>query len=207
MKIKAIKFKGFKKLNIGQDREVKGAIIAVAVFASGMIIGAGFWNNHISSDFFIKIFDYFVKARVQSSFSDLLISTLVFNFTFLFCVIITGFSSLGCFFMPIIPFLRGLGYGILSGYLFCEYMMTGMGYYLITVFPSAVIINAVFILACINSCFSSVDIMAVLMQKKQPEEPHIRNFLRLSLVYVVMIIICTIFDCIIISAFCVFFEL
>ncbi len=207
MKIKAIKFAGFKKINLGQDREVKGAIIAVAVFASGMILGAGFWNKHISSDFFIKIFDYFVNVRSHNTFNDLFISTLIFNFLFLLCIVVTGLSSVGCFFMPIIPFFRGFGYGILAGYLFCEYMMTGIGYYLMTVFPAAVIINAVFILACINSCFSSADIMSVLMLKKQPEESHIRNYLRLSLVYVLLIFICTIFDCIVIKAFSVFFTL
>ena len=207
MKIKAIKFTGFKQINIGQDREVKGAIIAVSVFASGMIIGSGFWNNHISTDFFLKIFDYFIDVRSRNSFSELFASELAFNCLFLFFILMTGFSSVGCFVMPVIPFLRGFGYGILSGYLFCEYMMTGIGYYLITVFPSAVIINSVFILTCINSCFSSSDILSVLMMKKQPEESHIKNYFRLSLVYTLLILICTVFDCIIIKAFSVFFTL
>lgn len=206
MKVSAIKFSGFKKLNLGQDREVKGAIIAVSVFASGMIIGSGFWNNHVCTDFFLKLFDYFIDVRSRYSFSELFAYELAFNCVFLMCILMTGFSSLGCFVMPVIPFLRGVGYGILSGYLFCEYMMTGIGYYLITVFPSAVIINSVFILTCINSCFSSSDILSVLMMKKQPEESHIRNYLRLSLVYTLLILICTVFDCIIIKAFSVFFT-
>ncbi|MBR3867714.1 MAG: stage II sporulation protein M [Clostridia bacterium] len=202
MTIKAINFKKINSLRNESDREVKGMIITLALFAAAMIIGSGTLKN--TSDYigdYSDIFNSYIIMR-----SDEKIYTVFFNSVSvnLFFILLINFAGLSCVGIPLTVFIiliKGLGFGFFSGFLFSEFSMSGIGYYLITVLPGAVISNTAILLACNNSAFMSADILAVTLSKKQPDENIVKNYLKKSTLITAICIIASIIDSVLAKAF------
>lgn len=202
MTIKTIKFKKINSIKPEQEREVKGIIIALALFASGMIIGAGILKN-TSSDIsnFIQLFDEYIYMRTQQKIYQLLFNSILVNIS---CVIIANFAGMSCIGIPFAVLLvvtKGLGSGFLAGYLFSEFAMSGIGYYLLTILPGAIIANSALLIACNSACFMSADILATILSKKQADENLIKTYIKKNLIILIISFVASVFDCVLTKAF------
>lgn len=202
MTIKAFNFKKINSIKNNYDREVKGMIITLALFAAAMIIGAGtlkYTSDYIGD--YTDIFDMYALMRSNEKMYTIFFNSISVN---LFFILLINFAGLSCIGIPLTVFiiiLKGLGLGYFSGFLFSEFSMSGIGYYLITVLPGAVISNTALLLACNNSAFLSADILAVILSKKQPDENIIKNYLKKSAVIIAICIIASIIDSVLVKAF------
>lgn len=203
MKIKAINFRN-TYLN---DREVKGLIILLSLFAAGMILGAGMWRtDNQNATIMNNLFNELINYRNNLSFFDIFCNSFIFNFAVMFLVIFFGYSPIGSVFVSTIPLIRGMCYGILSGYLYSLHKLQGVGYYLLTVFPSALLINIFIIIASNNACFLSVDILSVIMKKMNSDKLQVNKNLKINIVCIVICVISAIFQSVTIKTFSYLFQ-
>ncbi|MBO5935498.1 MAG: stage II sporulation protein M [Clostridia bacterium] len=202
MTIKAFNFKKIKGLKKESDREVKGLIITVSLFAAAMIIGAGTFKNTTAeiSDF-TTFFNNYISTRSEQKLYTVFFNSLFFNSIILTVI---NFAGLSCAGVPVIVFiilLKGLGAGVFSGLLFSQFSINGIGYYLITILPVSVISNSALLMACNDSIFLSADILSVSLAKKQADATIIMNHLKKNIVLLGLCILASALDCILTKAF------
>lgn len=191
MRIKTIRLKktfGFSEQN---DREVKVAIIIISLFAAGMIVGAGISriaDSSVVSDEFLKIFDTFIKNRSELKTSAVFVNSVLADSIILFISFWFGMHCVGLPFITIIPIIRGMGFGMLSGFLIFNYKINGIGYYLLTVFPGGVLSVVIMILSCISAVILSCDYAAVIFGKKQSEPRKLIDYVKKHAVYLILLV-------------------
>ena len=207
MKIKAINFNRIKIINQMSDREVKGLIVLVAMFTAGIIFGAGMWRtDNLNNQITTNIINEFIVTRNVSSGFSLFINSLIFNMGFLIIIIMSGCSCIGSLFVFVMPLIRGVGYGIISGYLYSNFFMNGVGYYLLTIFPAAALFNTIILLASNSACFLSLDILAIVTGRKQTDITLLRNTLKTVFIYIFILIATSIIESVTIKAFAYLFK-
>lgn len=193
MTIKAFNLNKIRSLKNESDREVKGLIITVSLFAAAMIIGAG--AIEYTSEY-TELFNDYLMMRSNEKFHTIFFNSFFVNLCIL---IIINFAGLSCAGIPVIVFIvitKGLGAGVFSGLLYSQFTLSGIGYYLITVLPVSVITNTALLLACNNSVFTSADILAVSFAKKQADINIIKNYLKKNLIIMLICIFASILDCV-----------
>ena len=206
MTIKTIKFKKIGNSDPGKDREVKGLIIAAALFASGMIIGAGLLRSTAFNNAdFASLFENFVQIRAEQKIYQSFINTLSLNLIFVFIINFAATSCVGIPLSVVIPVIKGFGTGIIAGYLFSEFTINGIGYYLLTILPGNIFCNTALILACNDACFLSADILATVLSKKQPDINIIKNYLKRNLMLILIIISASLIESLSVKAFAYMF--
>lgn len=202
MTIKAFNLKKINSLKNESDREVKGMIITFALFAAAMIIGAGTLKySALSISEYTDIFSRYIIMRSSEKMHTIFLNSVSVNLFFLLLINFAGLSCVGIPLTVLIILIKGLGFGFYSGFLFSQFSMSGIGYYLITVLPGAVLSNTALLLACNNSAFLSADILAVTLSKKQSDENIIKNYLKKNAVIIAICIIASIIDCVLVKAF------
>lgn len=180
MKIKAIRLKNNNDIINNKEREVKGMIIILALFAAGVIIGSGLFRNSNSelANELTQVFNTFVSARENQKLYVTFFNSVVVNTVFLIIPFIFGLSCVGLPATAIIAVTKGLGLGIVAGYMFSSFAMSGIGYYLLTILPGAIIANSVLLLGCNCSLFMSADILSIVLSKKQPDANLLSTYIK-----------------------------
>ena len=209
MTIKTIRIKNKAELSPQAEREVKAMIITLAMFAAGMIVGAGIMKNLNSTELsidFTNIFDIFTQNRNEQKAYQIFLNSLSVNFLFLTLTFCSGLSCIGIPIITAVPIIKGIGYGMLSGYLLSVYKMSGIGYYLLTVFPGAVIAAAILMLACSSAGLMAADILSVILAKKQAESSNILHYIKRFLIYAVISLGASAIDTALTKAFSYLFE-
>lgn len=209
MKIKTIRLKKNNDLVPEKEREVKGMIIMLALFGAGMIIGAGLLRNG-SSEFtsdFLTMFDTYTEMRTTQKIYITFFNSLAVNIAFILISFVVGFSCIGLPVSGILPILKGLGSGVVSGYLFSHFAMSGIGYYFLTIFPGAIIGNSAMLLACNCSSFMSIDILSIITGKKQADELLIHDYIKKYLIIFALSAVSSIIDAILTKSFSYLFTL
>lgn len=206
MTIKTIKFKSINNSDPEKDREVKGLIIAVSLFTAGIIIGAGLLKSStFNNQDFISLFDNFIQIRAEQKIYQLFSNSLAINILFIFIINFAATSCVGIPFAVGIPVIKGLGTGIVAGYLFSEFTINGIGYYLLTILPGSVISNTAILLACNDACFLSADILATVLSKKQPDSNILKNYLKRNIIIIILTISSALIECLAVKAFAYMF--
>lgn len=210
MTVKTIRIKNYKnELTPQAEREVKVTIITLALFAAGMIIGAGIAKNSGSSETiadFSNIFDIFVQNRNNNKAYEIFLNSFAVNVLFLSASFASGLSCIGIPLICAIPIIKGIGFGMLSGYLLSVYKMSGIGYYLLTIFPGAIISVSALTISCAFAGLMSTDILSVVSAKKQPEKKIITHYLKSFMLFFISCVISSAIDTILTKAFSYLFT-
>ncbi len=186
MKIKAIRFKNKFKLSSSAEREVKAVIIFLSIFAAGMIIGSGLMKDSAQFKFindFTEMFKIFFNERGEQKVYEILINSLIINISFFLLAFCCGISLIGIPFLVLIPFIKGLGYGMTAGFLFYQYKMSGIGFYLLTIFPTGILCVTALIALCGSAVRMSADIISVVTSKCETDKTLLTQYIRQSAVY------------------------
>lgn len=202
MTIKALNLKKINNLKIESDREVKGLIITVALFTAAMILGSGTLKH--ASDYageFSDFFRQYLTSRTDEKIYTIFLNSISLNLLLLLLINFAGLCCVGIPVIILIVLLKGFGFGFFAGYLFSRFSINGIGYYLITVFPGAVISNTALLIASNNSVFLSSDILSVSLAKKQADANLLKNYIKQNIIIIAAYIIASIIDSILIKAF------
>ncbi|MBE6820547.1 MAG: hypothetical protein E7516_05805 [Ruminococcaceae bacterium] len=180
-----------------------------ALFTIGIIFGAVLIKN--PSDWFAEISEIaenFIQNRAEKGIGENFFDSLKICLSFNVLSTFFGFSLIGYPFIMWLPFLRGLGFGALSGYMYSAYKLTGLGYCILTVYPGAVVCVFSFLIACNDSCEYSKNAFAKAVKGRgQFEKGETKFFLTRQMIFAVICILSAAIDAAFTALFTGFFEI
>ena len=147
------KYKVYNGKVIKEMLENSRFFILILIFAIGIIFGsvAIRKNGNITDEIKILISN-FTMLRAGQGISDNFINSMAVNLLFGLSSIFFAFSIIGYPFIMILPFIRGVAIGAVSGYLYASYKLTGLGYSLLMIYPAALISVTALIFIFNESC-------------------------------------------------------
>lgn len=156
-------------------------LIFLAVFLlCGMVFGAIFAR---SADLeALKKLDFLFssnyKARTSQPWTAVFMASLASSFVFILCCFLCGLSMWGMFCIPAIPFFRGFGLGLTSGYLYAAYGFRGVLFNVIIIIPGAFVCILSILLAAREGMLFSKKIAAcdIKLDKKGHTWPPLKVY-------------------------------
>ncbi|MBQ3284099.1 MAG: stage II sporulation protein M [Ruminococcus sp.] len=115
--------------------------VFAALFLLGLIIGA-VSGRGFGKETFEKLDLLFVTnidARMDMSVFNIFVSCFVSYFLFIFCVFLSGFSVWGFLTVPMLSAVKGFTVGLSSAFVFSQYRLSGIGFYILVVLPGTVL--------------------------------------------------------------------
>jgi hypothetical protein len=144
-------------------REEWKLVTLIALFLSGMIIGSSAVNsinNEVNSRFVTLFSDYITMRSTQSIF-DTFTNSLFVNLIYLGISFTAGLCAIGLPLIALSPFAKGVGIGMIAGYLYSSYAMTGAGFCLLIIFPGAIVATAALLFGCNESFVMSHELFNI----------------------------------------------
>ncbi len=138
------------------------------VFVAGIFFGA-FSLKNASQDLLHKLDFLFLtnlSNRINLSLFNVFCSSMASNFIFVFCSFLLAFSAWGLFILPFLCAFRGFGVGLSSAYLFTNYSLTGIGFYILVVLPGTVLFLFAFIMSLKESLLASTSLLRLYFNAK-----------------------------------------
>lgn len=86
-----------------------------------------------------NMFDSFYSARESQSIMRSVLNSIKVSGSFWLVNLILGFCIIGFPFAAVVPTIRGLGIGLVTGYIYSIYGLKGIGYCFLVIFPGALI--------------------------------------------------------------------
>lgn len=161
--------------------------ILTVIFIIGLVLGSitvKSLNDMMSNQIQALIENYFFIQSGQTILQNFLYS---FGSEFLILLIpfVFGMCIIGEPVMWLEPAVRGLGLGLISGYLYKTYSLQGMEFFAAIILIPATLSSAITMFSCQESILMSRDLIYVIKEGKKPKE----NFLTLYLIrYAVLLI-------------------
>ena len=158
MKIKALRTKKIKAANFGILSQKM--FLLMTVFIIGLVFGTMSLRNP-GDDYTLKIQsfikNYFLAKSSQSLFT-VFVTALLRDCFFLLIPFIFGLCLIGEPIVWLEPVFRGLGIGLISGYLYRTYNIDGMKFYGIVMLIPFVLSSSIMLTACHESIHMCRDI-------------------------------------------------
>lgn len=178
-------------------------------FSVGIAAGAAAINRGSpATERLAEIIDSFVILRSGRGIVENFCNSFAVNAPFVLAALFFGFSLIGYPFILWLPFLRGTGLGMVCGYLYSVYKLTGLGYGVLVIYPGAIAAVFAFVLACNDGCEYSKNAYAKAIKGGGKFE---KNETRLYLVkQLALLLICaaaSLIDAVFASIFSRFFEI
>lgn len=185
-----------KMLNLHSlKQKVKGVefnwimLILITLFFIGLIFGS----------FSVKNSNSFLTEKITELYSaylsqkDTFSSVIIFMYTFLLsmtAVVIsffTGLCALGIPFIVLVPFVSGAVIGTISGFVYETYLLKGLGYCAIIIFPAAAISLVSLISSCKESLLMSGNMLSILATGRAKEQNCFKSY---CIKYLVFTLVC-----------------
>ena len=204
-----LNYKVYNGKSIKKLFENSRTLMLTILFSIGIIIGALMLNKEsfITDKISENINNYIINKPGQG-ISEIFINSLLSNGIFLALNLFLAFSLIGFPLIIWIPFLKGLGTGVISGYLYSLYGFSGFGYSILTLLPGTTVAVYALITACNISCdYSQNAYSKSIIGKGQFEKGETRYFLIKQLIYICLSVASSLIDAIFSTIFLRFFEL
>lgn len=130
-------------------------------FVLGVVLGAFSFDN-IDADVLKKLDFLFLsdlESRCELNAFDLFCSSFSSSFIFIFSSFLLSFSAWGMFALPFLSAFFGSCIGVSSAYMFSQYGITGIGFYILVVLPGTALFLFAFILSLKEAFVQSVFLM------------------------------------------------
>lgn len=183
--------------------------LLVLLFAIGIIVGSININrNNIITDDLKLIVDSFTDLRAGQGISGIFFNSFLMNGIFVLINLFLAFSLIGYPLILFIPFLKGLGIGALSGYLYSSFGFLGLGYSLLIIYPGAVVSAFALVNACNDSCeYSKNSFNKSILGKGVFEKNETKIMLIRQLVFIGVTALSSLTDALVSIGFSRFFEI
>lgn len=120
-------------------REHAAILLQTCFLCAGLIWGASF-SKHADAALLERLdFLFFssMQCRFHGSVPAVLTASAASSFLFLLACFLLGLSLWGTALIPVVPFFRGFGFGLVSGYLLVTYGLKGVLFQLLVILPGA----------------------------------------------------------------------
>ncbi len=195
--------------NLKKILENSRLYLLCAMFTAGIAIGAfAIKNDSLIFDKISQLTDSFLIMKNQQGIIENFCNSLCVNAVFILINIFFGFSLVGLPFIVWLPFLRGMGLGIVVGYLYSVYKALGLGYCVLIIFPGTIVSTLAFVLACNDSYDYSKNAFAKAVKGRgQFEKDETKVYFIRQLIFFSVCAISALIDGIFSVAFSRFFEI
>ncbi|MCL2495780.1 MAG: stage II sporulation protein M [Oscillospiraceae bacterium] len=129
------------------------------------------------------------------------------DFLFLLAAFLLGLCAAGLPFLLLLPVLRGMGVGVVSGWLYMTCGLPGVGYSVLVLCPAAVVSVLVMLTYCKESMLMSGDMLLVLNNKQDKMESSLRLYITRYLVLLLVSVLAAALDALCFAAFSGIFEI
>ena len=129
------------------------------------------------------------------------------DFLFMLAAFLLGLCAAGLPFLLLLPVLRGMGTGVVSGWLYMAYGLPGVGYSVLVLCPAAVVSMLIMLAYCKESMLMSGDMALVLANKQDKMESSLRLYITRFLVLLLVTVLAAALDALCFSAFSGIFEI
>lgn len=149
--------------------EQQTVIILIALLLAGIISGSLYTANDKGK--FLTELSELIKSSYlacsDSSFLELFFHSIISNSLFFAPVFIFGTCALGAPVVFGISFLKGLGLGVLTSFIYQNYHLQGLGYNAVILIPGAVLASSALIYACKEGLNMSISVFRNLFLPSQ----------------------------------------
>lgn len=196
---------------IGQFCKQHGKLLLfVVLFLIGIFIGALVVKNAspVLTGSIETMFQNYVSQRSNQGFLRTFINSFASTMPFLLMSFFAGLFALG---VPVafgIPFFRGLGLGLTSGYLYSHYSLQGVAFTALLIVPHALISSFVILTASRESFVLSSRLFLAITPKAADTRlwKHVHAFLLRYLFFTGVLLISSLLDAIMSLVFMRFFS-
>ena len=119
------------------------------VLVLGVVLGSFSYSN--ASDNLLNGLDFLfitnLENRLELSALDVFCSSFASGFIFILSAFLLSFTVWGTFALPLLCAFKGFGIGISSAYMFSQYSVTGIGFYILVILPGTVLFLLAFFTA------------------------------------------------------------
>lgn len=162
------------------------ALTAAVGICAGVCLEA--LNNDVYTSIGVDYVDYFTENSAFLTWQYIL-NYFICNIAYIIVPVFCGMSIVGFPFLYFVPFIKGIGLGAVSGYIYSVDGIKGVAESLLCIIPSGVILIFGIMLACNESFLMSRDIGEIIINKKENEEISMKLFiLRYSVILLILAI-------------------
>ena len=129
------------------------------------------------------------------------------DFLFMLAAFLLGLCAAGLPLLLLLPILRGVGTGVVSGWLYMTYGLRGVGYSVLVLCPAAIVSVLIMLSYCKESMLMSGDMLLVLHNKQDKMESSLRLYITRYLVLLLVSIPAAALDALCFAAFSGIFEI
>lgn len=183
-------------------------LVLTVLFIIGIILGALFikMNNDIYKEL-EKYVESYMYVKTGQGIWEIFCNSMLSNITFLASSLFLAFSLIGYPIIIWVPFLRGLGFGAVCGFLYLNYKLSGFGYSILTILPGATLSSFALISVCNFGCeYSKNAFLKSVSGKGVFEKGETKILLVRHFVLSVICLFSSLFDAVLSYAFLRFFE-
>ena len=181
----------------------------LGLYALGLFLGAK-TARHAGQGWQARLLELLRAQRLGRAGQSILGSAMgVFGTELLFMLaaFLLGLCAAGLPLLLLLPVLRGLGVGVVSGWLYMTYGVTGMGYSLLVLYPGAIASTLLMLAYCKESMGMSGDMLLLLSGKQDRAESSLRLYTARHLMLVLLSFLAAVLDALCFSAFAGIFEI
>lgn len=181
----------------------------LGLYVIGLFLGAKM-AGQASSGWLERLLELLRTQRLNraglSAFGSAL-SYFTTDVIFMLLAFLLGLCAAGLPFLLMLPVLRGLGVGVVSGWLYASYSLPGVGYSVLVLYPATVVSVLIMLAYCKESMLMSGDMLLMLTGKQERTESSLRLYATRYLVLLLVSILAAALDAICFSAFSGIFEI
>lgn len=196
--------KALKKIFENSRIYLFAVIFAIGIVAGAIVIGG-------DSELILKIknlTDSFVQMKSQQGIAENFCNSVSVSVLFMIINVFFGFSLVGYPFLIWLPFLRGMGIGVVTGYFYSVYKALGLGYCVLIIYPGAIVSTLAFILACNDSCeYSKNAFQKAIKGRGQFEKDETKVYFIRQIIFMGICAASSVIDAIFSASFSGFFEI
>ena len=159
-------------------RSHRKEIVFFLFFFAGLVIGAIVVRRNIGllSDRLLTLFRNYADVKAEQSAAANFSNALFRQILILLATFCIGLCAVGAPFLYLVLFGYGIGTGIVSAFLYKTYMLKGIGYCTLILYPGIIITTGALIFACSVGADMSRSLMNNLMLKETDRQETFRQY-------------------------------
>jgi hypothetical protein len=184
-------------------------LVLLGLFGLGVFLGAKTAGS-ATEGWQARLFELLRAQRLNRASLSILGSVVGYfgtDFIFLLAAFLLGLCAAGLPFLLLLPVLRGLGLGVVSGWLYMTHGVAGIGYSVLVLYPGAVVSLLVMLAYCKESMLMSGDMLLMATGKLEHAESSMRLFTSRYLMLLLITVLAAALDTLCFTAFSGVFQI
>ena len=147
------------------------SLILLLLFAFGILLGTYILkhNGELMDTIIANAFNDYIEAKKDKSIAANFIDSIKINLIFIIISFVLGFCAIGTPLISLIPVVKGIGIGVICGYLYLKYNFSGLGYCVLIIYPGLIVSMMSLLMACNFSLSFSYDMLLSVIENNKKE--------------------------------------